>query len=217
MSSGRGEWMWLGLGLALLLLRRRGFSPELEVWGDGWIFPVPDLELSDVFGNRPTLVYTAEPSQEFKSEHRGLDIMYERRGAADRAQFPAGKVDAGGAKQHARYFAPIGTPIVAARDGVVWTVANTPHGIAVVLDHGKPWATFYQHLATTTLRNPTTSGKPAQQVKAGQVIGTMGHSPLDAEKLRHLHFETWFTGAGKMEPQDPRPVLDRFARQTWQT
>jgi murein DD-endopeptidase MepM/ murein hydrolase activator NlpD len=215
-TSRRRRGLWLaGAGvIAFLVLRRRASSPELEQWGEGWVFPVPDLRLETDTG---ITTYFAEASQEFKTEHHGLDVMYPRKGDADRARFPAGVVDQLGAKQHARFFAPASTPIIAAKDGIVWSVATTPHGIAVVLDHGRPWATFYQHLATTTLRNPTSSGKPAQRVKAGEVIGTMGFSPLDGERLRHLHFETWFTGSGESVPQDPRPVLDRFARQTWRT
>ncbi|MBA3405682.1 MAG: hypothetical protein H0U13_13545, partial [Gemmatimonadaceae bacterium] len=33
-----------------------------------------------------------------------------------------------------------------------------------------------------------------QTVRAGQVIGTVGFSPLDAQKLKHLHFEVWLGG-----------------------
>lgn len=212
MSARRRRGLWLAAGvLAFVVLRRKGgpSSAELEQWGDGWVFPVPDLELESALGS-PLGTYRATDTQEFKPSHRGLDIMYVRRRPEDKELFPPGKPDAFGAKQAEKFFAPEDTPIVAAKDGKVFSLAQTPHGIAVVIDHGKPWATFYGHLRSVVVAR-------GDSVKAGQRIGTMGHSPLDGERLRHLHFETWFTGAGKPEPQDPRPVLDRFARQTWRT
>jgi len=216
-SARRRRGLWLAAaGVAVLvLLRRRSSSVEADAWGDGWVFPVPDLRLE---GDTAVVTYPAVASQEMKPEHHGLDIMYPRKRDVDRDRSPPGRLDALGAKQHAEFFAPPSTPILAAKDGIVWSVAHTPHGIAVVLDHSpEKWATFYQHLSTTSLANPTSNGKPLQRVKAGDVIGTMGFSPLDGEKLRHLHFEAWNTRTGTSEPQDPRTVLDRFARQTWRT
>jgi murein DD-endopeptidase MepM/ murein hydrolase activator NlpD len=109
------------------------------------------------------------------------------------------------------FFAPAGTPIVAAKNARVWSVTKGPHGIAVVLDHGAPWATFYQHLETTTLQ-PHAGGFPVGSksktfVTAGDRIGTMGFSSLDGAKLRHLHFATWFKGAGDGAAVDPEPAM----------
>lgn len=93
-----------------------------------------------------------------------------------------------------------GAPIVAARDGTVWSVGETERGHSVVLDHGPPWATFYQHLKTVAVEK-------GQTVKAGDVIGTMGHDPTDAQLITHLHFATWYKGAGNAASVDPAPML----------
>lgn len=218
-----GSVIVFGVGaLVLRAFERSGVAPipgassSSDIWGDGWRFPVPDLELG---GNR----YPATATQEFKSSsHPGLDIMYARRAspAADRTDFPAGVVDAFGARQATKFFAPPETPILAAKDARVWFVGKLPNGIMVILDHGAPWATAYFHLRSTPLA-PHASGKKADgtqtHVAAGEQIGVMGHAPTDAEKLRHLHFEAWFGGKDSKSAQDPTPVLSRFARSTWQT
>ena len=119
-------------------------------------------------------------SQEFRPPtHMGVDLMYRLAG---------------------KWTAPVGTPLRAARDGVVWSVGVTERGHNVVLDHGKPWATFYQHLAGVGVAK-------GQSVKAGQLIGTMGADPTDPQGLRHLHFATWYQGSGDSASVDPAPML----------
>jgi murein DD-endopeptidase MepM/ murein hydrolase activator NlpD len=55
-----------------------------------------------------------------------------------------------------------------------------------VLSHpGAKVATFYTHL-DKLLVTPTARGESKQQVRAGQVIGIVGFSPLDPQKLKHL-------------------------------
>ena len=207
-------------GGILLLMTLRKESNGID-WGGGWHFPVPDLLTG---GKR----YAAVVSQGLHApNHYGVDIMYKRTGVADRPEYPAGIVDDGGAKASTMWFAPRGTPILAARDARVWSVAPNPLGIGIVLDHGFPWATFYQHLASTPLAphaaGKRTDGKPAQLVKAGDLIGTMGHNPnkgpggiVDGEKLRHLHFATWYKGSGDSAAVDPEAVMRNWARSTWQ-
>lgn len=143
-------------------------------WGSGWVWPVGDLGSS----------WPAVISQEFRPpSHKGVDLMY---------------------RQAGKWVAPVGTPIYAARDGVVWSSGETARGSNVVLDHGPPWATFYQHLATLDVVK-------GQRVRAGQKIGTMGADPTDPQGLRHLHFETWYKGAGD-HAVDPAPMLAIAAR-----
>jgi murein DD-endopeptidase MepM/ murein hydrolase activator NlpD len=212
--STRDDRLAIAIGAGMLLAMALRKESDGIDWGGGWHFPVPDLVTKD--GKR----YAATVSQGFHAPaHFGVDIMYKRTSVADRADFPAGVVDAGGARQHTMWFSPPGTPILAARDARVWAVLPNAHGIAVVLDHGAPWATFYQHLASTTLEphaaGKRKDGKPATVVKAGEQIGVMGHSPLDGEKLRHLHFATWYKGNGDKASVDPATVMQTWARSSW--
>jgi murein DD-endopeptidase MepM/ murein hydrolase activator NlpD len=166
-------------GLALALLL---VSRKRPVWGKGWALPVPDLVLADVR-------FPAVITQEFKpSVHLGVDVMYRRKTG--------------------EYFAPVGTPIRAANTGTVWSVTSSPRGIAVVIDHGKPWATFYQHLESVSVRK-------GQIVPVGAVIGTMGISSLDAARVRHLHFAAWYEGHGDAASVDPADAMASWSRSTW--
>jgi murein DD-endopeptidase MepM/ murein hydrolase activator NlpD len=169
----------LVIGAGLLLLM---LARKRPVWGKGWAFPVPDLVADDV--RYPALV-----TQEFKpSVHLGVDVMYRRRDGV--------------------YFAPVGTLIRAANTGRVWSVTSGPRGIAVVIDHGKPWSTFYQHLETVSV-------KKGELVPVGAVIGTMGVSSLDAARVRHLHFATWYEGHGDAASVDPAEAMKSWSRSTW--
>lgn len=83
---------------------------------------------------------------------------------------------------------------VAASDGVIWSAGPTQHGYAVVIDHGpQKVATFYQHMEKLFV-TPTNRARSQQRVVAGQPIGIVGFSPLDGERLRHMHFEIWLGG-----------------------
>lgn len=127
-------------------------------------------------------------SQEFKrGPHYGVDIMY---------------------REGVGWSAPIGTPVLAARDGVVWSVGETARGRSVVIDHGAPWATFYQHLASVKVVK-------GQLVRAGEEIGTMGADPTDAQGLRHLHFATWYKGHGDSGSVDPAKAMASWRRVLW--
>lgn len=187
----------------LLLAKRNGDNSVPVEWGSGWKWPVAPIAFAD--GSR----YAPEVSQEFKgAEHAGVDIMFRRRNAADRPAYPAGSENG-----NTRWFAPPGTPIVAARDGRVWTVKRTGRGWVVVLDHGKPFATFYTHLSGSVFGlhrgGMPLSGKTPTLVKAGQLLGRMGSDPMEARKppLRHLHFAVWHKGSGDSASVDPERAM----------
>jgi murein DD-endopeptidase MepM/ murein hydrolase activator NlpD len=182
----------------LLLLAGAAVNAPIP-WGQGWAWPVPGLITPD--GAR----YLADVSQEFKpGVHAGVDVMFRRRTLMDRPEYKAHTVDGS-----AYYFAPAGVPILAAKDGVVWSAGSSPRGYSVVVDHGKPFATFYQHLDKLAV-------KKGDKVKAGTLLGTMGFDPLDASKLRHLHFAVWFEGAGDGHSVDPRDAMRTWLRpQAW--
>ena len=157
-----------------------------------WVWPVASWNgrspvISDGFGSpRPG-----------GARHGGVDVMFARLpGDALRAATP------NGSKHHVM---PDDIAVLAAADGVVWSAMKTPRGHAVVIDHAPhKVATFYAHL-DTLLVTPTSRGVSKQRVRAGQVIGTVGFSPLDSQKLKHLHFELW--QGGPTNVIDPAPVM----------
>jgi hypothetical protein len=51
----------------------------------------------------------------------------------------------------------------------------------------------------------TARGESKQRVRAGQMIGTAGFSPLDPQRLKHLHFEVWL--GGPSDGIDPAPLM----------
>lgn len=163
------------IGVALFLMSFGGKRGAVP-WGSGWWWPVPAVRLADKRELRPQV------TQEFKAEHEGVDIMFR---------------DASG------YFAPEGTPITAARAGKVWSVSKGPRGWAVVVDHGKPFATFYQHLQSVSA-----TLKKGVVVGAGQRLGAMGIDPLDAAQVRHLHFAVLYEG----KSVDPAAVIGNWLR-----
>lgn len=189
----RDELFWL-LALGVLAL----MTSESVEWGDPslWTFPVPDANL---FGVK----YPAEVSHEFSwPTHHGVDIEYRSFDAA-----------ALGFADHSsgQWFAPSDTPILAARAGKVRSVDQSERGIEIVLDHGPPFATYYQHLAASSV-------KPGDQVKPGDRIGTMGFDPTQAKDtdrgLRHLHFEVWYKG-GPSAAVDPQLAMANWKRVLW--
>lgn len=197
---------------------------EEPTWGEGWHFPVPDL--LTMAGQR----FPAIVTQGFTgNRHRGADIMLSAMSStgARMQGFEPGQLAADGitrdVTRSGRAFAPKGTPILAARDAVVWSVQPSVNGIFVVLDHGKPWATMYGHLETTTLKQ-TSMGRGAQHVRAGEQIGTMGaglnRDPskglVDGDHLRHLHFEAWYKGPASAAV-DPVAAMATWIRTTWRT
>jgi murein DD-endopeptidase MepM/ murein hydrolase activator NlpD len=87
---------------------------------------------------------------------------------------------------------PIGTPILAAADGVV--IESGPasgFGLWVRLQHADGTITVYGHIDSSNVRE-------GQQVKAGQQIARMGNRGFSTGP--HLHFEVWNPGGQKINP-----------------
>ena len=167
---------------------------------DLWVWPLPMMNgyppaISDGFNSMRT------DAQGSKVKHAGVDLMFRRRDPRDQVALYPPRTKHGSTG----YFMPDGVPVLAASDAVVWSAERTSRGYAVVLDHGAPWATFYQHLAALFLV-PTQRGRSGQRVRAGDVIGHVGADPLDHEGLMHLHFELWFRGAHEAAI-DPAPLI----------
>lgn len=93
--------------------------------------------------------------------------------------------------------APVGTPIVAAADGVVEEAGPaTGFGNWIVLDHGNGLKTVYGHMFSSGIYV-----KKGDEVKRGQPIGEVGNAGWSTGP--HLHFEVHVNN----KPVDPMPYL----------
>lgn len=82
--------------------------------------------------------------------------------------------------------AAVGTPVIAASDGVVsFTGRNGGYGNTIKIRHKGGYETHYAHCATTTV-------KMGQVVKMGDVIGSVGRTGTATGA--HLHFEVLLRG-----------------------
>jgi len=177
-----------------------------------WVNPVASWR-----GYRPVVsdTYSAVKTPTHR-EHHGVDVMFRRTSPADQPQFPAG-TPAGSP----HYFMPEGVQVLAAADGTLWSSKVTPGGISIVIDHGKPWATYYQHLSKALVPIGISGAHLGIKIARGQPIGIVGGSPLDGEHLRHLHFEMWRGGGADahVDPQlegfDSWPLFDQTEASTW--
>jgi murein DD-endopeptidase MepM/ murein hydrolase activator NlpD len=165
-----------------------------------WVWPLPSWQ-----GYAPTVTdgflswRTTANGQRIR--HNGVDVMYERKNAADQVDtYPPGTPTGS-----PRSFMPLAIPVLAVRDATVWSADRTDRGYAIVLDHGPPWASFYQHLSEMFVV-PTQRGASKQRIRAGDVIGHVGADPTDREGLRHLHFELWLNG-NHNAAIDPCPLM----------
>lgn len=93
--------------------------------------------------------------------------------------------------------APLGTPILAAADGVVTFSGNLAgYGHAIVITHGFGFKTFYGH-------NQKNNVKKGDRVHRGQVIGLVGSSGYSTGS--HVHYEVLVNGS----PVDPlKHIID---------
>jgi len=86
--------------------------------------------------------------------------------------------------------APSGTPIYAAKDGVVTTVNrnknSSSYGYYCILNHGSGYATLYAHQCQVPIVSE------GQTVKKGQIIGYVGSTGRSTGP--HLHFELRVNG-----------------------
>jgi hypothetical protein len=100
-----------------------------------------------------------------------------------------------------------GTPMVAARGGVVRFTGNQPSGAGVyvvISGAGESRDYVYMHLVEGSLLV-----QKGQSVRTGQLIGKVGNT--GSSSGAHLHFEIWqgaWQGGGT--PIDPLPLLQRW-------
>jgi len=169
--------------------------PPAPAWLPGaWVWPVPSWN-----GRTPVISDGFYSKRAGHPRHGGVDIMFRRQ---------PGDAFAVGTPNGSKLFVmPDNIPALAAYDGDVWSASKTPQGYAVVIDH-RPIkvSTFYTHLDKLFVSPPSRGEK--QRVRAGQPIGIIGFSPLDPERLKHLHFELRLGG-----PDDR--VDPALAMRTW--
>jgi murein DD-endopeptidase MepM/ murein hydrolase activator NlpD len=95
--------------------------------------------------------------------------------------------------------APLGTPVMAASNGVVAFVGHLPDGAMIVLvAHPGGYVSEYAHLDDTFAPPPVKTG---QVVKAGQVVGFIGLTGITTGA--HLHYAVMKDGG----PVDPLALL----------
>jgi peptidoglycan LD-endopeptidase LytH len=110
----------------------------------------------------------------------------------------------GGARRHQGIDikAPRGTPVIAAADGTIERVEETPIGGRVVWlrENDAPRLHFYAHLDTQLVRT-------GAHVRAGTVLGTVGTTGNAVPTMPHLHFEVQVDG----RHHDPQAFLGSAA------
>ena len=92
-------------------------------------------------------------------------------------------------------FAPKGTPVLAASDGVVGRVTQNRLGGKVVWLHSlkKRFTQYYAHLDSQAVR-------PGQRVVIGDTIGFVGNTGNASTTPPHLHFSIYKLGSGAVDP-----------------
>lgn len=92
-------------------------------------------------------------------------------------------------------FAPRGTPVVAAADGIITEVSQTRVGGRVVWQHDpeRDVTYYYAHLETQEVN-------VGQRVRAGATVGTVGNTGNAATTPPHLHFAVYRPGRIAINP-----------------
>lgn len=100
--------------------------------------------------------------------------------------------------------APGGTPILAAKSGVVLTATyNSSYGNYVVISHGSGQTTLYAHMRSRAIV------KEGDTVKQGQTVGYVGTT--GSSTGNHLHFEVRINGT-RNDPIKYYPDMAIYAR-----
>ncbi len=103
-------------------------------------------------------------------------------------------------------FAPRGTPVLAAADGVVRRVEVTRLGgkVVWVRDPARNASLYFAHLDSQAVR-------PGQRVRIGDVLGFVGNTGNARTTHPHLHFGVYRRGEGAVDPapylRQPRGTL----------
>jgi len=138
-------------------------------------------------GGRYELTLQVEPTLAFPVEGRGNEAI--------QSFYGAGR-DGGRRDHHGiDIFAPRGTPVLAATDGVVRSTSpNTRGGNVVWLtDTRRRQTLYYAHLDTQLVQG-------GQQVRTGDTLGLVGNTGNARTTPPHLHFGIYVAGQGPVDP-----------------
>ncbi len=138
-------------------------------------------------GGRYDLALRLEPTLAFPVEGRGNAAIQSYYGAAR---------DGGRRDHHGiDIFAPRGTPVLAATDGVVRSTSPNGLGGNVVwlTDARRRYTLYYAHLDTQFVDG-------GQQVRAGDTLGLVGNTGNARTTPPHLHFGIYLPGRGPIDP-----------------
>jgi murein DD-endopeptidase MepM/ murein hydrolase activator NlpD len=161
------------------------------------VVPVP------MFGTySPTISNEWNPTR----GHLGVDFMYARRDRADLASaYPPGSING-----DRNFFMPDGIAALAVAAGALRFADWTARGWTTIVDHDDETSTYYTHLERLSVSRTTPSSSHLRVV-AGQPIGIIGFDPVDAARLKHLHFELWL-GRTRDRATNPAPYVARWRR-----
>lgn len=106
-----------------------------------------------------------------------------------------GAVRDAGARSHEGIdiFASRGTPVLAAAEGRVTKVAETPLGGRQVWVRNRKYAFYYAHLDSTAVAR-------GDEVSRGQLLGTVGNTGNASTTAPHLHFGIYRRWQGAIDP-----------------
>ena len=99
-------------------------------------------------------------------------------------------------------FAPFGTPLRAAVDGIVTAKTSELGGLSVKIT--MPDGTYFYYAHLSSLPDDFVDGA---EVKTGDIVGYVGDSGNAKGGSPHLHIGVYPQGGG---PTDPKPILDGF-------
>jgi murein DD-endopeptidase MepM/ murein hydrolase activator NlpD len=204
-SRARSSLVWLGTRLQAL----RDRIPEAR---SAETRAAISVEIAALTAERDLLVVQAQAASRAAEAARDALADAERVRAERIAEFGlfpvAGEnrfVDSWGAprsggRRHkgTDIMASTGTPVVATRDGVVTSKRGGLGGLTIWLEADNGVCYYYAHLDSVTV--------PAGSVKAGDVIGTVGHTGNASASAPHLHFEVHMPSA-----VNPYPLLLEMA------
>jgi len=138
-------------------------------------------------GGRYELTLQAEPTLAFPVSGRGNAAIQSFYGA---------ERDGGQRDHHGiDIFAPRGTPVLAATDGVVRSTSPNARGGNVVWlsDSRREQTLYYAHLDTQFVQG-------GQQVRTGDTLGLVGNTGNARTTPPHLHFGIYVSGRGPVDP-----------------
>lgn len=144
-------------------------ADSARTWHGTWVWPLPRLS-SDPHdhGAAPIIAREFHEGWGRPPDHTGVDLRHER------CTPPEG------------FSAPIDVPVLAAADGVLESIMQTPRGWCITMRH-PVW--YFDRTIYRDVESVCRGLRSGDQVWAGQVLGVLGRGRADGHQARHLHFE----------------------------